>query len=126
MKNLELEGTKTTAEVNLNAGTGELKFSGRSIPEDPGTFFNRILEWIEEYYQHGEKGATAEFNLEYVNSGSSKYFLEIIRMLNNNHLKGKESKIIWLHEEDDESIQELGELYQSTVELPFEIKDIIF
>jgi len=125
MKNMELEGTKTTAEVHLNAGTGELKFSGRSIPEDPGTFFNKILEWMEEYYQSSEKGATAEFNLEYVNSGSSKYFLEIIRLLDQNHLKGKESKIIWLHEEDVDSIQELGELYQSTVEIPFEIKDII-
>ena len=125
MKNLELEGTKVTPEVSLNAGKGELKFSGRSIPEDPGTFFTKILEWIEEYSQSSDRGLTAEFNLEYVNSGSSKYFLEIIRMLNEHHLKGKESRIIWLYEEDDESIQELGELYESTVELPFEIKDII-
>jgi len=125
MKNLDLEGTKTTPEVHLDAKTGELKFSGRAIPEDPGTFFTRILEWMEEYFQSVGKGASAEFTLEYVNSGSSKYFLEIIRLVNSSHLKGMESKIVWLYEEDDESIEELGELYESTVELPFELKDII-
>jgi hypothetical protein len=125
MKNLELKGTNTTPEVSLNAGKGELTFSGRSIPEDPGSFFTKILDWIEEYYKDSDRGLAAEFTLEYVNSGSSKYFLEIIRTLNGHHLKGKESRITWLYEEDDESIQELGELFQSTVELPFDIKDII-
>jgi len=125
MKKLELEPTKTTAEVSLDGDKGTLKFSGRSIPEDPDSFFNRIIEWMEEHFKTSNKGVTAEFMLEYVNSGSSKYFLEIIRRIDEYHARGNASKIIWLYEEDDESIQELGELYESTVQLPFEIKDVI-
>ena len=125
MNNLELEPTKTTAEITLDAASGELKFSGRSIPEDPGTFFGQVVDWINEYFAGDGKSASAEFNLEYVNSGSSKYFLEIIRLLDDYNRKGKQCSIVWLHEEDDESIQELGELFQDSVGLSFEIRAIM-
>ena len=65
-----------------------------------------------------------EFQLEYANSGSSKWILEILKDLQNYAREGNNVKIIWCYELDDESIQELGELYDSTVELPFEMKGI--
>lgn len=125
MNNLELEPTKTTPEITLDAASGVLKFTGRSIPEDPGTFFGKVVDWIDGYFEGGGTGAAAEFELEYVNSGSSKYFMEIIRLLDGYHRKGKKCSIVWLHEEDDESIQELGELYQDSVGLPFEIRAVM-
>ena len=38
---------------------------------------------------------------------------------------GKNVKIIWCYEEDDESIEELGELYQNAIgNLEFEMREI--
>jgi hypothetical protein len=66
-----------------------------------------------------------DLNLEYVNSGSSKYLLGIFRLIKKKHDEGKKSIINWYYEEDDEAILSLGEHYRSTVKIPFNLIEYI-
>ena len=50
MKPLSINGTFNTPTVKLNPEDGHFFLEGRSIPEDPGVFFEPILNWIEEYF----------------------------------------------------------------------------
>ena len=124
MKNLEISATFNTPAVKLDAGSGYLLFVGRSIPEDPDNFFENILDWIERYFEETSMDTEVEFRLEYVNSGSSKYILELLRRLHKKAEAGKVIRIIWCFETDDESIEDLGEHYKNTIDLPFEIREI--
>jgi len=124
MKNLEIEPKFNTPSIDFNAGSGYLLMKGRSIPENPESFYDPILTWLEEYFKETEKESVLEFRLEYVNSGSSKYILELLRRLQKLVVTGKPIKIIWCFETDDESIEDLGEHYKHTVDLPIEIKEI--
>ena len=124
MKNLEIEPKSNTPYIDFNAGSGYLLMKGRSIPEDPESFFGPILTWLDEYFKETEKESVLEFRLEYVNSGSSKYILELLRRLQKLVVTGKPIKIIWCFETDDESIEDLGEHFKHTVDLPFEIREI--
>jgi hypothetical protein len=125
MKELIIKKTPNTPSVNLNSETGLVKIEGRSIPENPGDFFDPLIEWLEEYFENPVKQTNFELNLEYVNSGSSKYLLGIFRILKKKHEEGKNCQINWYYEEDDEAIFSLGEHYKNTIRIPFKLIEFI-
>lgn len=123
MENLDIRPTQNTPEILFNAESGKLFFGGRSIPEDPGEFYDRILDWLERYFKQTSQETEVEFKLEYTNSGSSKYILEMLKDIAG-YTNGQNVKVIWCYEVDDESIQELGELYQGAIDkLKFEMRE---
>ena len=120
MEDLYLKKTFNSPEVEFIADKGELSLEGRSIPEDPGEFFELLIDWINEYFLNPAKDTVMNIRLEYINSGSSKYMLEVLRIMKINHDAGKGVQIKWYFEEGDESIQELGVHYEQTIQIPFE------
>jgi hypothetical protein len=123
MDDFYLKKTFNTPEVRFIPSEGYLKIEGRSIPEDPGEFFETIIEKLKVYYQDPRELTRIDIKLEYINSGSSKYLLELMRILKRNYDNGRDCVVHWFFEEDDESIQELGQHYQSTVQVPFKLVD---
>ncbi len=124
MENLVVQPTLNTPLIDFDAGSGRLLLKGRSIPEDPGDFYEHILEWLGKYFSSTQQDTLMEFQVEYANSGSTKYILEVLKDLQRHSSQGKNIKVVWCFEEDDESIEELGELYRSSVDLPWEMKEI--
>lgn len=120
MEDLFLKKTFNSPEVEFVAASGELMMEGRSIPEDPGEFFDRLIDWINDYFTNPAPQTVFSSKLEYINSGSSKYMLEVLRIMKINHDAGKEVLVKWYFEEGDESIEELGKHYEQTVQIPFE------
>ena len=119
MKELVIDKTFATPMVDFNPKSGELKIEGRSIPENPDDLYFKILDWIHEYFKKPLELTKIIAKLEYVNSGSSKFLLEIFRVLKRYHDEGKECVVEWYYEEEDESIMELGNHFESTTGLPF-------
>lgn len=120
MEDLYLKKTFNSPEVEFIGDTGELSLEGRSIPEDPGEFFEHLIDWINQYFLKPVQQTVMSIKLEYINSGSSKYMLEVLRIMKINHDAGKDVQIKWYFEEGDESIQELGTHYEQTIQIPFE------
>jgi hypothetical protein len=118
MNSLLIESTKKTPEVSFNAD-GRLKISGRSIPEDPTLFYDRLFEWTYHYCQEPSEITTLDIELEYFNSGSSKAILHILRALVDISKKGKKLTVNWYYEEGDDDIMERGEYYESILDFKF-------
>ncbi|HEC44322.1 MAG TPA: DUF1987 domain-containing protein [Bacteroides sp.] len=116
MEPLTIEGTRKTPMVMLNPD-GKIMISGRSIPEDASKFFNVILTWILEYVNSPKELTTIDVELEYFNSGSAKFVMQILRELSEVIHTGKELKINWYYEEGDDDILERGEYYASILDL---------
>ena len=125
MKELIIAKSANTPGITFNPETGIMKIEGRSIPENPGDFFDPIIEWLEEYFNKATEVTRFDLNLEYVNSGSSKYLLGIFRILKKKHDEGKNCSINWYYEEDDEAIFSLGEHYKNTIKIPFNLIEYI-
>ncbi len=119
MKELIIEKSYSTPEVNFNPKTGEFKLGGRSIPENPDDIYLKMLDWIHEYFKEPCDLTHVVVMLEYVNSGSSKFLLEIFRIMKRYHDQGHECIVEWYYEEEDERIMELGTHFASTTQLPF-------
>lgn len=88
--------------------TGELKITGRALPEDAIRFFQPLFEWVSEFT--GEN-VNVEVNLDYFNTSVSKQLLDFFKMIDKNpHIKT--ANIKWMYEEGDEEMLESGEIYQ--------------
>ena len=125
MKRLELSSTSNTPSISFDPELGLLKLEGRSIPENPGDFFDSMIEWLVNYFEEPAPTTTFEINLEYVNSGSSKYLLGVFRVFKEAYIDKKDIMVQWYYEEDDEAIEGLGEHYKSVMGIPFEMVQYI-
>jgi len=121
MDDIYLKKTFNSPEIEFVASKGELNIEGRSIPEDPGEFYDHLINWLNEYFLSPLDETVMNIKLEYINSGSSKYLLELLRILMVNYGNGKKVLVKWYYEEGDESIEELGQHYEQTMQIPFEI-----
>ena len=120
MESLYIQGTSHHPEVKFNFETGVLELNGRSLPEQVLTLYQPILQWIEEYTaSEKEKETTFKINLDYINSSSSKYLLEILKRLNDFFKEGNPIKVEWFYDEYDEDQEESGEEYKELLDLEF-------
>ncbi len=125
MEELVIKKTSNTPNVHFDPELGILKLEGRSIPENPSDFFERLIAWIEKYFNNPKEITRIDLNLEYINSGSSKYLLGIFRLIKKRFDEGKNCIVNWYYEEDDEAILSLGEHYKSTIKIPFNLIEYI-
>ena len=116
METISLESTKKTPMVLLDP-SGKIRIGGRSIPEDASKFFDGILNWILDYVNNPQDSTVIDIELEYFNSGSAKFVMQILRELSELIHNGKELKVNWYYEEGDDDILERGEYYASILDL---------
>lgn len=99
---------------------GILEIEGRSITEDPFSFWQPILEWLEKYCTKPAPTTQVTILLEYSNSSTNKYICEIFRQLEEVHGKNTQVVVRWRYEQEDEAVLQLGKDFETMFELPFE------
>lgn len=120
MEVIKLKGTDDTPAIILDKENGIFEISGRSLPEDVTTFFEPVLNWLDEYQEEANDQTVFAFKLVYFNTASSKLILDILMKLEEMHENGKEVLIKWFFPDDDEDMEEAGEEYADIVDIPFE------
>ena len=124
MKNLSIQQTKYTPQIDLNATSGEINIYGKSYPENTFEFYEPVLAWIEKYFsKHAQLQTIISLEIIYFNSSSSKLFFDLFDLLeekNNEH----NITINWIYDMDNESALEAGEDFQDDFEsLKFNFKE---
>ncbi|MEE9463054.1 MAG: DUF1987 domain-containing protein, partial [Bacteroidales bacterium] len=112
MELVSLESTKRTPSVLLDP-SGRIRIGGRSIPEDASKFYDNILNWVLDYCHTPSDSTVVDIELEYFNSGSAKFVMQILRELSELLVEGRDLKVNWYYEEGDDDILERGEYYSS-------------
>ncbi len=122
MEKLIINGEKKTPYINFDPEKRQLRFEGRSIPEDTIKFYEPILKWIEKYVE-SERVETTDLhiNLEYFNTSTSRYLFGIFKILESYHIKGNQTLVHWYYEKDDFEMLESGEDYASILKIPFKM-----
>jgi len=123
MERLEFQPTQKTPYVLLDPA-GRIKLKGRSIPEDVGIFYDDILVWFQDYAENPSPLTEVDVEMEYLNSGTSKYILRFLKLLKEVEDKGNKLRINWIYEEGDDDILERGEYYSSILELDINFIEI--
>ncbi len=116
MENLHIENKKRSPQVDLKLN-GDFSIIGNCFPEDPKSFFQPILAWLEEFKGYYTGEVTMTIDLNYVNTSSVKILLELIQNLTGS-FKSK-TKINWIYEIEDEDMLEVGEDLEKVSEFKF-------
>ena len=116
---MKIEATDRTPFVNLNLD-GEITLRGRSIAEDPISFYAPIMEWTKKYVKTTVNSTIINFDLEYFNTTSSKCLLDLFKAIS--ILKERVVvKVNWLYNEEDEDMLELAEEFSYLLGMKFNI-----
>ncbi len=118
MNPLEIQKTKSTPYVFIDCETAEIKMKGVCLPENSIGFFEKIYVHID-CIQNQEKTPSIEMNIEYINSGSQKAFVDLFMKIKTFNTKNFEVK--WTVEEDDEELMETIEAIHSISGLAYKI-----
>lgn len=118
---LKISSTDISPEVNFDPAAGNFSIRGESRPENSGKFYEPILSWIEENKTEAffNKPVSLEMKLDYFNSSSSKYILDLLLLLESFKDEGADISIKWCFNKGEEDIQEAGEEFADIVSLPF-------
>ncbi|MCB0497299.1 MAG: DUF1987 domain-containing protein [Cyclobacteriaceae bacterium] len=122
MKNVFINGTDRTPEVDFRFEEGLLKLSGRSITENPNNFYTSLENYLNEYAFNAQQNTVFMVKLEYFNTSTSKCLADLFKQLEKLHNNGKQVIVEWYYEQDDEEIKDSGYDYKDIVNVPFEIK----
>jgi hypothetical protein len=121
MEVLDIRGTTDTPKVLFDSENNIFEISGRSLPEDVITFYQPVIDWLDDYKQIPNKNTEFVFKYIYFNTATSKLIQDILLRLEQIHETGNEVKVIWYYEEDDEDMYDLGLEFKENVDIPFEI-----
>ena len=121
MKNFYMEGGDKTPSIKLDAETGEMEFSGKSIPENSADLYEPVMKWIDNYIKTPAEDTIFVVKLEYFNTSSSKYLLEIFRRFEEMFKTGKKVAVQWYYELEDEDMQESGDDFRDILKIPVEL-----
>jgi len=114
-----LEKTPKTPFVKFDSGSGAFEIAGKSIPENSAQFYQPIYAWLDNYVQNPAPKTDLKIQLDYFNTSSSKCIADLFKKLELISKNGKgEVSIIWMHDENDEDMQEAGEDYKSIIKIP--------
>lgn len=120
----KLEQTKSSPEVILDP-TGIVRLSGRSILENSAEFYEPVIEWINQYIENPADLTCVDIRLEYFNSATAKFIINLIKRITRVCMKDKKYKVNWYYEDGDEDILERGEYIASVLESDFNFIKII-
>ena len=110
MERLFIEATKSSPMVRFDAEAGLLEITGKSYPENASKFYAPIFTWVQEYLPNAlEHPTRMDLEIVYLNSSSSKIFLNLFDLLDEAAKNGAEVEINWRYHEENETALECGE-----------------
>lgn len=81
LKNLVIDKTAKTPRIELIHGSGEISFSGKSLPENATRIYEPVLNWVNEYIVMPRPVTNLRLNMEYYNTSSMLWISKIIKSL---------------------------------------------
>ena len=126
MEKLYLKGTEETPEIIFDKDKPEFRVTGKSYMEDATAHYNKVITWLEEYSKAPNTTTIFKFELEYVNTASSKIVHDILNSLDNIYLDDYDVLIEWHYYEEDEDMLEMGQEFEEVYEVPFKFDQINF
>ena len=125
MDTLTIQATPKTPFISADPIDNKIIIKGRSIPSNPIEFYQPLTDWLYVYSNKCEQGTiSADVNIEYINTSSSKCLLTIFKRLDMMSKKGWKVEINWFYNEDDDEIYTAGADYQALISCPMELIEV--
>lgn len=120
MEPLIINATEDTPEIIFDPGNNIFKISNVSLPENAIEFYAPVIQWLKRYRDNALPQTTFDFNIEYLNTASSKQIFELIFLIDKINEKSNVT-IRWHYDKIDEDMHALGIRFTHLVKVNFEL-----
>ena len=119
MRAINIIPAHDTPGIILDAENNKFEITGQSMPADAIEFYEPIIAWLNEYSTNPNPETVLVFNLEYLNTSTSKIIVNMLLVLKKIYDTGKEVLFEWHFKEDDLDMFEFGEELNFVTGLPY-------
>lgn len=116
---LLIDATENTPAIHFDPQQNRLEIKGSSIPEDGFAFFRPLLKWVDSYLHTAPNYIVVKIQLDYFNTTSSKFILDIFKKLESYKKENVELIVNWYFAFGDDDLEEAGLNYSEMVKIPF-------
>lgn len=121
MEPLQIEPTKKTPFVYINADAGVMEMKGMSSSENSLTFYKPILDYLDNCISKSMPINSVELFFKYFNTSSAKCILDVLERFADMKDKGMDVNINWYCEPMDEEMLDSGQNFSTILDLPINI-----
>jgi hypothetical protein len=129
MDSLIIEATEDSPKILFDTVSNRFVISGESRPENAGKFYTPVINWIVKFEEelHRRKNELNDdssiafvFKLDYFNSTSAKYIMDILLILKKFVDQGYKINLEWHYDKRDDDMLDAGNEFSDTVDLKFD------
>jgi len=124
LRNLKINRTPKTPQVDFNHTSGVFLISGISVPENSIAFYEALINWLGEYKETPADNTKLVFKLTYVNTSSLQFIYELLKMLESINDKTSKVSIEWYYLDEDIDMKEMGEDFKEAIDLNFSFFEV--
>ncbi len=109
MNNIKIDSTERSPEIEFDFVNNSFLIAGESYPEDISSLYGPVIASLEKYLESQKQTEiTFNFKLIYFNSSSARVIMGLFDLLDKS-AENNSVIINWYFEEDDDTMEELGE-----------------
>lgn len=105
----------------IDEKNGYIRMEGVSLMEISHEFYIPVIDNVKSYVDSKPDAVRIYTRLEYFNTTSSKYIMDIFKLFIPLHKDGSEVTVYWYYDVDDENMHEAGVDYKAMVNIPFKL-----
>ncbi|MBN1252729.1 MAG: DUF1987 domain-containing protein [Bacteroidales bacterium] len=120
MQSLIIKATEDTPEIIFDPENEIFSISNVSLPENAIEFYAPVLSWLKKYRDNPLPETVFNFNIEYLNTASSKQVFELIFLIDKIN-EVSDVTVFWHYDSIDEDMQALGIRFTHLVKVKFEL-----
>jgi len=120
MEPLIIKATEDTPEIRFDPEQEIFEISNVSLPENAIEFYAPILDWLKRYKSNPNPKTVFNFDLEYLNTASSKQVFELVFLIDKIN-ENSDVTVRWHYDAIDEDMYSLGVRFTHLVKVKFEL-----
>ena len=124
MKDLKVNSTPKTPEIDFNLATGVFLVSGVSVPENSMEFYGVVIDWLKEFVKNPPKTTKIVFKLTYVNTSSLQFIYDMLILMDTINTDENNISIDWYYYDEDIDMKEMGEDFKDALGIDFHFFDV--
>jgi hypothetical protein len=116
MNNLHIQQTKSSPEVFFDIDKKTLTITGQSYPDNAFHFYEPLFTLLNEWFESGQKQLMVDISLEYMNTSSTKCYMDLFYKLEKEAIGGASIQIDWQYIRQNRNIKECGEEFKEDLD----------
>jgi len=122
METLIILANNSCPAVNFDTKHEKFEICGNSMPENARSFYEPVINWLDKYAESPNPVTEIVFQMDLINTSSSKLFIDIFKKINKIIDSGNSDvNIVWYYNYGDDDIQEIGVEFKEFTKAPFEL-----